>query len=198
MSEYKRHREFEVYLTTYDGAQHIRLHGWLKKHDVVIKSETFQPTESTFGTFMVYINDIMLVKLKEENHERGLFCDIEVMNTESERWNVIKNLSKKESENILEKLQDFMFSFQIKNKEDIEKFLTQANETSLKLFKQSDDFINEYVRTPEMSKKDKLKDIELMIEAFVEEERYEDCAFLVKIKDKILKFYEKSSIKKQL
>ena len=54
------------------------------------------------------------------------------MNTESERWNVIKNLSKKESENILEKLQDFMFSFQIKNKEDIEKFLIQANETSLK------------------------------------------------------------------
>ena len=76
MKKYKRHREFEVYLTTYDGAQHLRLHGWLKKHDVVIKSETFQQTESTFGTFMVYINDIMLAKLKEENHERGLFCDI--------------------------------------------------------------------------------------------------------------------------
>ena len=105
MKIYKRHREFEVYLTTYDGAQHLRLHGWLKKHDVIIKSETFQNTKTIFGTFMVYINDIMLAKLKEENHERGLFYDIEVMNTESERWNVIKNLSKKESENILEKLQ---------------------------------------------------------------------------------------------
>ena len=101
MAKYKRHREFEVYLTTYDGAQHLRLHGWLKKHDVIIKSETFQNTKTIFGTFMVYINDIMLAKLKEENHERGLFCDIEVMNTESERWNVIKNLDKKESENIL-------------------------------------------------------------------------------------------------
>ena len=194
MKKYKRHREFEVYLTTYDGAQHLRLHGWLKKHDVIIKSETFQNTKTIFGTFMVYINDIMLVKLKEENHERGLFCDIEVMNTESERWNVIKNLSKKESENILEKLQDFMFSFQIKNKEDIEKFLKQANETSLELFKKNDDFVDDYIKTNEMSKKDKLKDLELMIEAFVEEERYEDCAILVKIKDKIKEYYNKQKI----
>ena len=49
-----------------------------------------------------------------------------------------------------------------------------------------------------MSKKDKLKDIELMIEHFVEEERYEDCALLVKVKNKIIKFYEKSLTKKQL
>ena len=98
-----------------------------------------------------------------------------------------------DKEDIFNKIQDFMFSFQIRDKVDIQKFLTQANETSLALFKKSDDFINEYVETSEMSKKDKLKDIELMIEAFVEEERYEDCAFLVKIKDKILKFYEKSS-----
>jgi hypothetical protein len=42
-----------------------------------------------------------------------------------------------------------------------------------------------------MSKKDKLKDIELMIDAFVEEERYEDCAFLVKIKNRIIKYYKK-------
>ena len=30
-----------------------------------------------------------------------------------------------------------------------------------------------------------------MIEAFVEEERYEDCALLVKIKNKIKKHYNK-------
>ena len=116
MGKYERHREFEVYLTTYDGTQHLRLHGWLKKHDVIIKSETFQKTESTFGTFMVYINDIMLEKLKEENYERGLFCDIEVMNTESDRWDLFQNNKK---ENLLQKIQDFMFSFQIKDKEDI-------------------------------------------------------------------------------
>jgi hypothetical protein len=30
-----------------------------------------------------------------------------------------------------------------------------------------------------------------MIEHFVEEERYEDCALLVKIKDKVKKYYKK-------
>ena len=188
MGKYKRHREFEVYLTTYDGTQHLRLHGWLKKHDVIIKSETFQKTESTFGTFMVYINDIMLAKLKEENHERGLFCDIEVMNTESDRWNLYKGISK-ENENIFEKIQDFMFSFQIKDKEDIERFLKQANNTSLALFKKDDSFVEDYIKTKELSYINKMKDIDLMIEAFVEEERYEDCAFLVKIKDRIQDYY---------
>ena len=191
MAKYKRHREFEVYLTTYDGAQHIRLHGWLKKHDVIIKSETFQNTKTIFGTFMVYINDIMLEKLKEENYERGLFCDIEVMNTESDRWDLFQN-NKKEKDNVFDKIQDFIFSFQIRDKKDIEKFLKQANETSLALFKKNDDFVQDYIKTKEMSKKDKLKDIELMIDAFVEEERYEDCAFLVKIKDRIQDYYIKN------
>ena len=48
-----------------------------------------------------------------------------------------------------------------------------------------------------MSSKDKLKDLDLMIEAFVEEERYEDCAFLVKIKEKVIK-YEKSLTSRKL
>ena len=47
-----------------------------------------------------------------------------------------------------------------------------------------------------MSAKDKIKDLDLMIEAFVEEERYEDCALLVKIKDKIKKHYKQQKIKK--
>ena len=191
MAKYKRHREFEVYLTTYDGQQHLRLHGWLKRNDVLIKSEMIHKEDDTFGRFMIYVNDIMLEKLKLENVERGLFCDIDVMNGESERWNLIKGMERKKSENLFEKIQDFMFSFQIRDREDIQKFLTQANETSLALFKKNDDFIEDYITTKELSYKDKLKDIESMIEAFVEEERYEDCALLVKIKDKIKKYYNK-------
>ena len=84
-----------------------------------------------------------------------------------------------------------MFSFQIRDKKDIEKFLTEANETSLALFKKNKDFIIDYVETPEMSKKDKLKDLEIMIDTFVEEERYEDCALLVKVKNKVIKHYKK-------
>ena len=191
MGRWHRHRELEVYLTTFDGAQHLRLHGWLKRNDTLIKAENINNGEDHFGTFMVYITENQLNKLKENNLDSNLFMDLEVMSTESERWNLFQDINQKKKENIMDKIQDFIFSFQIRDKEDIEKFLVQANETSLALFKKSDDFINEYVETSEMSSKDKLKDLDLMIEAFVEEERYEDCAFLVKIKEKVIK-YEKS------
>ena len=189
MGKWNRHREIEVFLTTFDGSQHLRLHGWLKKNDILIKSENIADLDDYFGVFTIYINETMLDKLKEENTEKGLFMDLEVMSTESERWNVFKGM--KDRENILKNIQNFMFSFQIKDKKDIDKFLIEANETSLALFKKNKDFIEDYVETPEMSLKDKLKDLELMIEAFVEEERYEDCALLVKIKDKIEKYYKK-------
>ena len=195
MGKWHRHRELEVYITTFDGAQHLRLHGWLKRHDVLVKAENIQDVDDMFGTFMVYITENQLEKLKENNTESSLFLDLEVMSSESERWNIFQKMKKDHIKSDIEKIQDFMFSFQIRDKDDIQKFLTQANETSLALFKKNDDFIDDYVRTPEMSKKDKLKDIELMIEAFVEEERYEDCALLVKIKNKIIKNYKKQKIK---
>ena len=191
MGRWHRHRELEVYLTTFDGAQHLRLHGWLKRNDTLIKAENINNGEDHFGTFMVYITENQLNKLKENNLDSNLFMDLEVMSTESERWNLFQDINQKKKENIMDKIQDFIFSFQIRDKEDIEKFLVQANETSLALFKKSDDFVNDYVETKEMSSKDKLKDLDLMIESFVEEERYEDCALLVKIKEKVIK-YEKS------
>ena len=193
MGRWNRHRELEVYLTTFDGAQHLRLHGWLKRNDTLIKAENISNGDDHFGTFMVYITENQLNKLKENNTESALFMDLEVMSTESERWNLYQGLSDKEG--VFDKIQDFMFNFQIRSKEDIETFLKQANETSLALFKRNDEFIDDYIKTKEMSKKDKLKDIDHMIEAFVEEERYEDCAFLVKIKDKVIKYYEKSLTK---
>ena len=196
MGRWHRHRELEVYLTTFDGAQHLRLHGWLKRNDTLIKAENIADNGDYFGTFMVYITENQLNKLRENNTESNLFMDLEVMSSESERWNIFQKMKKDHIKSDIEKIQDFMFSFQIRYKDDIQKFLIQANETSLSLFKKNDDFINEYVETPEMSKKDKLRDIELMIEHFVEEERYEDCALLVKVKNKVIKFYEKSLTKK--
>jgi len=86
-----------------------------------------------------------------------------------------------------------MIDFLNFNEKDIDGFLKQANETSLILFKQGDDFINEYIATNELSYKNKLKDIEIMIEYFVKEERYEDCALLVEIKNKIKKYYDKQT-----
>ena len=189
MGKWNRHREIEVFLTTFDGAQHLRLHGWLKRNDVLVKSENIVDQEDYFGVFTVYVNETVLDKLKEENTEKGLFIDLEVMSTESERWNIFKGMHDKNR--LFESIQKFMFSFQIRDIKDIEKFLKEANETSLALFKKNKDFINDYVKTEEMSAKDKVRDLDLMIEAFVEEERYEDCALLVKIKDKIIKNYKK-------
>ena len=190
MKGYQRHREMEVYLTTYDGAQHLRLHGWLKRNDTLIKSETIVDNDDQFGMFMVYITENQLNKLKENNTESSLFMDLEVMSTESERWNIFQGIKDKENkDNLFEKIQDFMFSFQIKDKDDIQKFLTQANNTSIALFKKSKEFIKDYIETEEMTYSDKVKDLDLMIEAFIEEERYEDCAILVKIKKKMKKYY---------
>ncbi len=191
MGKFHRHREVEVYLTTFDGEQHLRLHGWLKRNDVLIKTENISNSDDHFGVFMIFITDKQLDNLKEDNLENSLFMDLEVMSTESERWNIFQGLNKDSFEKDLEKIQDFMFSFQIKDKGDIQKFLIQANETSLALFKKNKDFINDYVETTEMSEKDKLKDLEIMIDTFVEEERYEDCALLVKIKNKVIKYYKK-------
>jgi valyl-tRNA synthetase len=190
-----RHRELEVFLTTYDGEQHLRLHGWLKRNDVIIKSENIVKQDDYFGVFTVYITENQLNKLKENNTESALFMELEVMSTESERWNLFQDRTK-DKDKLFESIQNFMFSFQIRDKNDIEKFVKQANETSLALFKKNDDFIEDYVKTTEMSVKDKIKDLDLMIEHFVEEERYEDCALLVKIKDKIKKHYKKLKNKK--
>ena len=194
MSKFNRHRELEAYLTTFDGQQHLRLHGWLKRNDVIIKSENIVKQDDYFGVFTIYVTENQLSKLRKNNTESSLFMDLEIMSTESERWNLFQNI--KEKENIFDKIQDMFFSFQIRDKKDINNFVKEANETSLSLFKKNDDFIEDYVKTTEMSKKEKLTDIELMIEYFVEEERYEDCALLVKIKDKIKKHYKKLKSKK--
>ena len=192
MKDYKRHREFEVHLTTFDGAQHLRLHGWLKRNDVLVRSEGIQGQKGAlfFGSFIILINDIMLERLKEDNIDRGLYCDINVMNTESDRWDTYKK-----PENLFNKIQDFLFSFQLKDKNDIQAYIEEANNTSLALFKKSKTFIDDYVETREMSYEEKLKDLDLMIESFVEEERYEDCAFLVEIKDKVKLHYIKQKLR---
>jgi len=197
MKGYQRHREMEVYLTTYDGAQHLRLHGWLKRNDTLIKSETIVDNDDQFGMFMVYITENQLNKLKENNTESSLFMELEVMSTESKRWNISQDLKPIDNnlKSDIEKIQNFIFDFQLRDKEEIDNFLTQANETSLSLFKKSKDFIDDYIKTTEMTKKDKLKDIELMIEYFVEDERYEDCALLVGIKEDIMEYYDKETEK---
>ena len=79
-----------------------------------------------------------------------------------------------------------MFSLEPKNKIDIEDFVAKANEATLNLFKTSNSFRGDYVLNDFMTPQEKVADLDMLIEFFEELERYEDCAYLVKIKDKIV------------
>jgi hypothetical protein len=189
--KWDRQAEMEVCFKTYDGTQHLRLHGWLKRNDVLIKMEQFtsekerKTTASHFGSFIVYITEKTLENLKEENLEKGLFMDIEILSSGEKRFETWKGLDRVTK--LDEGIKDFLFDIagSISSPEDISRFVGRANETTLKLFKKDPVYITEYVETNEMSYKHKLKDLDLLIEYFEKQERYEDCALILKVKEKV-------------
>ena len=78
-----------------------------------------------------------------------------------------------------------MFSFTPEKEVDIDSFIKKANETTLSLFKKSNEFLVDYVHNQSMTANEKLNDLNYLITFFEGQERYEDCALLVKIRDKI-------------
>ena len=186
MGQWNRHTEMEIYLTTFDGAQHLRLHGWLKRNDTLIKTEQFASKgDGHFGGFIVYITAKTLDKLKEENTEKGLFANLEILSGEKERWETYKGMSN--ITKLDEGIKNFLFDVasQLTSKEDISRFVGRANETTIKLFKKSESYIKEYVETNDMSYKNKIADLDILIQYFEEQERYEDCALILKVKEKL-------------
>ena len=190
--QWNRQKEIEILLKTFDGAQHLRLHGWLKRNDTLIKMESFttekdRKNESHFGSFIVFITEKTLEKLKEENLEKGLFMDMEILSSGERRFETYKGM-----DNIIkldEGIKDFLFDIagSISSPEDITKFVGKANETTLKLFKKNPIYITEYVETNDMSYDSKLKDLDILIGYFEERERYEDCALILEVKKKVEK-----------
>ena len=177
--------ELEVYLTTYDGAQHLRLHGWLKRNKTTIKMEHHASSkdEGYFGGFEVYISENLLERLKEDNLENGLFTDIEILSKkETQTFNLTDSVLKLD-----EGIKEFLFDIAggISEPKDIDKFVGKANETTLKLFKHDESYITEYVESNEMPYKHKIKDLNLLIQYFEEQERYEDCALILEVIEKV-------------
>jgi hypothetical protein len=198
MNEYRgpHNNETEICLLTYDGAQHLKLHGWLKRHKVPIRAENIINDNECFGVFTVIIDDDSFYDLEEENTEKALFMDLQIINRNDEDKGEYKiNPTKKLDKETLENLKSFIFKFEVKDPDEIDDFLSQTNETSLALFRRNDDFIEDYVRTLEMEGEDKIKDIDFMIRYFLEDERYEDCALLQDIKKRVIDHYEDISIK---
>jgi hypothetical protein len=83
----------------------------------------------------------------------------------------------------------------------INTFLSASHLFMLKMFKKDRGVVNHYIKSKMMSTEDKIEDLNQMIEYFegnpddIESQRFEDCAFLQKIKKRILK-NEANKIKK--
>jgi hypothetical protein len=173
----------EVCLTTEDSIQHLRCHGWLKREKYLIKSEhIFNKAEKKdFGMFIIVItNDDLygIIELKED-----MFNSFEVLSKEEERWNTYKKIKERD---YVENISNFMFSLAPENKIDIDMFIEQVNEATLKMLKSFKDFKGDYVTGDFLTPEEKIKDLDILIEFFEKKERYEDCAFLLKIKDKVV------------
>lgn len=175
----------EVCLTTEDGIQHLRCHGWLKRGKILIKSEQVfgDKTSSAkdFGMFIIVIPNEELMDIME--YQNDMFTDLEVLSKEEERWDTYKKIKNKD---FIQNIQDFMFSLAPKNKVDIDEFTNKANEATLAMFKSSKNFTADYVLEEFMEYDEKIADLNYLINYFEEMERYEDCAHLLKIKDKII------------
>jgi len=189
--QWDRPAEMEVCFKTYDGTQHLRLHGWLKRNDVLIKMEQYTTEKERkkeihyFGTFIVYITEKTLENLKEENLEKGLFMDIEILSSGEKRFETFKGLDS--ITKLDEGIKDFLFDIagSISSPEDITRFVSRANDTTVKLFRKSQTYITEYVETNEMTYEHKIKDLDMLLEYFEEREQYEDCALILKVKEKV-------------
>ena len=172
----------EVCLTTEDGIQHLRCHGWLKREKYLIKSEqVFRKGSEDFGMFVVVMSNDDLYEIVE--YKGDMFVSFEVMSKEEERWNTYK---KKKDKDFIQNISSFMFSLAPENKIDIDDFIAKANEATLKMFKTSNEFRGDYVMNDFMTVEEKLNDLDALIEFFEIRERYEDCAYLMKIRDKIV------------
>tara|TARA_Y100000356_G_C11116728_1_gene212582 strand:+ start:43 stop:612 length:570 start_codon:yes stop_codon:yes gene_type:complete len=171
----------EVCFTTEDGIQHLRLHGYLKRNDIPVKTEQiFGKGAEDFGMFIAIVLHDDLTDIVHCND--NLFKDLELLSKEDERWD---NYNKLKDKDFIKDISDFMFSFTPEKKIDIDGFIEKANETTLKLFKRSNEFLVDYVHSEAMTPDEKIKDLNHLIIFFEDQERYEDCALLVKIRDKI-------------
>ena len=182
--------ELEVHIITIDGAQHLRLNGYLKRNSIIIKSETIadDKKEGIFGRFMIYPTSRQLERLKKENRKNDLYSELETMTNEAGRWDLYKKDTKMFSiEKLDEGIKNFLFNVSLQSSTDITNWVEKANKVSMDLFKESKSYQDEYVETNEMAYEDKIRDVDMMIEYFEEREHYEDCAILLKIKQRIEK-----------
>ena len=110
------------------------------------------------------------------------------MTNENGRWDLYKkDTAMFNIQKLDEGIKNFLFDISLQTPKEISNWVEKANKVSLELFKTSKSYQDEYVESNDMTYKDKLKDIDIMIEYFEDREKYEDCALLMKIKQRIEK-----------
>ena len=185
--------EIEVHITTLEGSQHLRLSGYLKHSSILIKAETIANSEKEgiFGKFMIYPTRKQLEALKKENRKNDLYSELETVTSDG-RWNLHKKDIQyydpnENMQKLDEGIKDFLLNLSLSTPKDLTKWIEQANNISIELFKKSPSYITEYIETNELNNDEKIKDIDMMINFYEEKEQYENCAFLIKIKEKVQK-----------
>ena len=180
--------EIEVHIITLDGAQHLRLNGYLKRNSVLIKSEVISNSKKSdiFGRFMIYPTYKQLEALKKENRKNDLYDELETMTNENGRWDLYKkDTAMFNIQKLDEGIKNFLFDISLQTPKDINNWVEKANKVSMDLFRESKSYQDEYVETNDMTYDQKIKDVDIMIDYFEEREQYEDCALLLKIRQRI-------------
>ena len=178
----------EVSLKTIDAVQHLKLQGFLKRSDILIRSEYIHNRDEQFGMFLVVVDSEGLMQLKERE---DLFDKISVLGDETERWDVYNEEAADAAEDI-NMMKDFLFDFTIAEDEEtgsLAGMLDVLNEMSLDLYKTHPGYREDYVVTDVMSYDEKIDDIDYLIGFFEGLERYEDCAFLFNLRKDIIKHH---------
>ena len=136
--------ELEVHIITTDGAQHLRLNGYLKRNSVLIKSETIADNkkDDIFGRFMIYPTHKQLEALKKENRKNDLYNELEIMTTEDGRWDLYKKdiqyfEPKDNIQRLDEGIKEFLFNISLNNPKDLTRWIEKANNISIELFNPS-------------------------------------------------------------
>ena len=137
---------------------------------------------------MIYPTYKQLEALKKENRKNDLYTELETMTNEDGRWDLYKkDTAMFNIQKLDEGIKNFLFDISLQTPKDINNWVEKANKVSMDLFRESKSYQDEYVETNEMAYKEKIKDIDMMINYFEEREKYEDCAILMKIKQRIEK-----------
>jgi hypothetical protein len=199
--------EANILLKTLDDYKLVKQ--YLKENQIKVLGEYFTNSSTPVKTHLFCTINVMITvgDYQELAHlVDNVFSSVSIELVSSSLYtfnNSIKNLviDTKNQINPEEKSKEYGTKmYWDKKLENIDKFINATNLFTLNAFKADPVIVDDYVRSEFLSYQDKIEDIDNMIKFFEGDpdknkrlfhtQRYEDCAFLLEIKNKINKYYE--------